>query len=174
MRQRDGVLSRNQLEDLIRAELPLVRDFWDLDEQLQPQGVDLTVATVARFAGPGQIGARNAERQLPAVEPMEPDSAGWWELEPGPYLLRFSETVTLPRDCMAYMRPRSSLLRCGAALHTAVWDAGYSGQGVALLVVYNPFGFRLQRAARVAQLVLHRLEHPVEEGYRGIYQGERS
>jgi len=54
-----------------------------------------------------------------------------------------------------------------------VWDAGYSGQGVALLVVYNPAGFRLQRRARVAQLVFHRLEQPVTEGYRGIYHGER-
>ncbi len=173
MGERDGVLSREQLLALLAGDPPLVRDLPAPDEQLQPHGIDLTVATVARYASKGQLGASDTARRLPEFEPIEPDSAGWWDLVPGPYLVRFSETVSLPPDCMAYARPRSSLLRCGVALHTAVWDAGYSGQGVALLVVYNPAGFRLQRSARIAQLVLHRLERPVAEGYRGAYQGER-
>ncbi|MCS7050185.1 MAG: deoxyuridine 5'-triphosphate nucleotidohydrolase [Thermomicrobium sp.] len=173
MNGRDGVLSREQLAALLASEPPLVRDLPVPEEQIQPHGIDLTVAAISRFGGQGQIGAQDAERRLPEFEPVEPDTAGWWELSPGPYLVRFTETVSLPPDCMAYARPRSSLLRCGVALHTAVWDAGYRGQGVALLVVYNPAGFRLRRWARVAQLVFHRLEQPVTEGYRGIYQGER-
>ncbi|MFN3337136.1 MAG: deoxyuridine 5'-triphosphate nucleotidohydrolase [Thermomicrobium sp.] len=173
MPERDGVLSREQLAVLLASDPPLVQDLQAPEEQLQPHGIDLTVAAVARFTGMGQVGAHDVERRLPMFEQLEPDAEGWWELSPGPYLLRFSETVSLPPDCMAYARPRSSLLRCGVALHTAVWDAGYSGQGVALLVVYNPAGFRLQRWARVAQLVFHRLEQPVTEGYRGIYHGER-
>lgn len=173
MSRRDGVLSREQLQALLAGDAPVVRDLVAPHEQLQPQGIDLTVAAIARFASQGQVGATDAVRRLPDFEPIEPDREGWWELTPGPYLVRFGETVALPADCMAYARPRSSLLRCGVALHTAVWDAGYTGQGVALLVVYNPFGFRLQRRARIAQLVLHRLEQPVTEGYRGAYQGER-
>ncbi|MCX7622901.1 MAG: deoxyuridine 5'-triphosphate nucleotidohydrolase [Thermomicrobium sp.] len=173
MRERDGVLIREQLAELLASEPPLARDLPAPAEQLQPHGIDLTVAAVARYVGQGQLAVSDAGRRLPEFVSLEPDAEGWWELAPGPYLLRFSETVSLPADCMAYARPRSSLLRCGVALHTAVWDAGYSGQGVALLVVYNPAGFRLQRSARVAQLVLHRLERPVAEGYRGAYQGER-
>jgi len=173
MGERDGVLTREQLAALLASEPPLVRDLPAPEEQLQPHGIDLTVAAIARYQGRGQIGTSDSERRLPQFVPLEPDPDGWWELAPGPYLLRFSETVSLPPDCMAYARPRSSLLRCGVALHTAVWDAGYRGQGVALLVVYNQDGFRLQRHARVAQLVLHRLERAVTEGYRGAYQGER-
>ncbi len=173
MERRDGVLTREQIVALLASDPPLVRDLPFPDEQLQPHGIDLTVAAIARYAGCGQLGVSDGERRLPEFEPIEPDAAGWWDLAPGPYLVRFSETVSLPPDCMAYARPRSSLLRCGVALHTAVWDAGYSGQGVALLVVYNPAGFRLQRSARIAQLVFHRLEFPVVEGYRGAYQGER-
>jgi dUTP pyrophosphatase len=73
---------------------------------------------------------------------------------------------------MALGRPRSSLLRSGGAIHTAVWDAGYHGRSQALLVVYNPQGFRVQRDARLLQLVFFRLEQPVRAGYQGRYLGE--
>jgi len=72
---------------------------------------------------------------------------------------------------MALARPRSSLLRCGVTVNTAVWDAGYSGRSQSLMVVYNPQGFRVQRNARVVQLVFLRLTQETE-GYRGVYQEE--
>jgi len=72
---------------------------------------------------------------------------------------------------MALGRPRSSLLRCGVTVGTAVWDAGYEGRSQSLLVVYNPRGFRLQKNARVAQLIFMRLSGKTE-GYKGAYQGE--
>ena len=72
---------------------------------------------------------------------------------------------------MALGRPRSSLLRCGVTVNTAVWDAGYSGRSQSLLVVYNPLGFRLQKDARVVQLVFFRLTGETK-GYQGKYQGE--
>jgi len=72
---------------------------------------------------------------------------------------------------MALARPRSSLLRCGVVVHSAVWDAGYSGRSQSLMVVHNPAGFRLQQNARVLQLVFLKLSGETA-GYRGIYQGE--
>jgi dUTP pyrophosphatase len=167
-----GVLSREQIRDLLRGEPPLVAGMPDPDNQVQPNGIDLTVDSVARFSDAGAVTVDNVHRRLPATEPVSLDRSGCWVLAPGAYLVRFSETVNLPSACMAYARPRSSLLRCGAALHTAVWDAGYSGQGVALLVVYNPAGFVLERQARIVQLVFHWLSEPTGEGYRGVYQGE--
>ncbi len=167
-----GVLSREEIAGLLEALPPLVEGMVDPEAQLQPNGVDLTVDSVARFAGPGTLARDNRDRRLPAVEELAFDEGEELFLPPGPYLIRFGETVNLPADCMAYARPRSSLLRSGVALHTAVWDAGYSGRGAALLVVYNPHGFRLQRHARVAQLVFHRLGRATAEGYQGAYQGE--
>mgnify|MGYP000103041915 CR=1 FL=1 len=61
--------------------------------------------------------------------------------------------------------------RCGVTIHTAVWDAGYSGRSEALLVVYNPAGFRVRRGARVLQLVFLGLDAPTLP-YDGRYQGE--
>jgi len=91
---------------------------------------------------------------------------------PGHYLVTFNEVVSLPRWLMALGRPRSSLLRMGVSLHTAVWDAGYGGRSQALLVVHNVAGFRLQRDARIAQLVFFPLSAPDDRGYDGGYQGE--
>lgn len=167
-----GVLSREDIEELLRGAPPLLLDMPDPAEQLQPNGVDITLEQVARFRGPGTLGRANAERVLPQTEelPFEPD--GTLYLSPGAYHVRFNETVNLPTWLMAYARPRSSLLRSGVALHTAVWDAGYSGRGTSLLIVYHPAGFRVARDARICQLVFHRLTGATASGYSGAYQHE--
>ena len=60
----------------------------------------------------------------------------------------------------------------GASLGTAVWDAGYVGRSTALLVVENSLGIRIERDARLMQLVFFTLTAPTERGYEGTYQGE--
>jgi len=65
----------------------------------------------------------------------------------------------------AIAKPRSSLLRCGVTVETAVWDAGYSGRSESLLVVFNNNGFRLRKNARILQLLFFRLGEEVREGY---------
>ncbi len=172
-RPEGAVLSREQIAALLDADTPIIDHLADRESQLQPNGIDLTLAAVAVFTGPGTLATDNQRRVLPDAEPLSFDERDSVTLQPGPYLVRFNETVNLPADVMAYARPRSSLLRSGVALHTAVWDAGYSGQGVALLVVYNPAGFRVERDARIVQLVFHRLEQATTQGYAGQYQGER-
>jgi dUTP pyrophosphatase len=84
----------------------------------------------------------------------------------------FNEIVNIPKDVAALARPRSSLLRSGATLETALWDPGYRGRSQSLLVVYNPFGLRLKRNARLMQLVFLRLDNEAEKVYTGKYQGE--
>jgi dUTP pyrophosphatase len=60
----------------------------------------------------------------------------------------------------------------GLHVPTAVWDAGYSGRGEGLLEVTNPYGVRLQRGARIVQLVVFRLTQAASAGYAGAYQHE--
>jgi dUTP pyrophosphatase len=167
-----GVLSRQEIERLLDGVPPLLSGMPDRAEQLQPNGVDLTLERVSRFRGPGQIGLTNAERILPQTEDLAFEPNGSLYLSPGAYQVRFNETVNLPDTLMAYARPRSSLLRSGVALHTAVWDAGYSGRGVALMVVYHPAGFRVYRDARICQLVFHRLGAATTAIYSGAYLNE--
>jgi len=84
----------------------------------------------------------------------------------------FNEIVNIPGDVAALARARSSLLRCGASLETALWDPGYRGRSQSLLVIHNPSGLRLKRNARLMQLVFMRLENEAEKLYEGRYQGE--
>jgi deoxycytidine triphosphate deaminase len=42
------------------------------------------------------------------------------------------------------------------------------------MAVLNSRGYRLQRGARVAQLVFFRLSAPTAEGYKGKYHGENA
>ena len=167
-----GVLNGDQLRALMGGEEPLLSRFADLDEQVQPNGFDLTVERAQSFAGAGHLAVSNAQRVLPSLSPVPDDGTGWLRLSPGPYLITFNEEVRLPHDVMALGRPRSSLGRCGVAIHSAVWDAGYHGRSSSLLIVSNPAGFGLELGARVLQLVFFRLEQAVKRGYTGVYQGE--
>lgn len=165
-------LVREDLLAALEARPPLVEGLLDREVQVQPHGIDLTVARVYRFLSPGRVGFPSALTDLPAVEeiPFAPD--GWVHLPPGAYRIRLAERVTLPLDVFAIARPRSSLLRMGVHVGTALWDAGYSGRGEALITVHNPHGLWLQHRARVLQLVFFRLDSPPQRGYAGRYQGE--
>jgi len=165
-------LDRNSIGHLIEGTPPLLEHFLSLEAQLQPNGFDMTVRDVARLATPGAISVEDSGRVLSETEPMGFGPDGWLQLEPGPFLVTFNEVVNLPLNIMALGRPRSSLLRSGVSIHTAVWDAGYSGRSQALLVVYHPDGYRVQRDARLMQLVFLQMETAASRGYQGRFQSE--
>lgn len=169
---RGSVIGRNGLLWLLAGQPPLVEGLLSTEEQLQPNGIDLTVRDIAMLSTEGRLGTADGERSLSQLMPLTYDALGWIHLSPGVYLITLNEIVNLPKDIMALGRTRSSLLRSGVALHTAVWDAGYSGRSQSLLLVYNPYGFRLRRNARVLQLVFFCLDVPDARGYSGIFQGE--
>ncbi len=138
-------------------------------EQVQPAGVDLRVASVFEFKGPGVLGVN--KRLLSDVVELEPRDSHWM-LKPGGYKVRFLDIVEVPLGYVGLCFPRSSLLRMGAYLGCAVWDPGYKGRGEALLHVTNPHGISLEMGARIAQLVFITLEDIPKEGYKGIYNRE--
>jgi dUTP pyrophosphatase len=166
-----SVLSGNDIRRLIKGNPPLVEGWLDLHEQVQANGFDLTMRDVALVQSRGQIAVDNRDRVVSGLSPLSFDKAGFLDLSPGVYMITYNEVVHLPKDIMALGRPRSSLLRCGVGVGTAVWDAGYEGRSQSLLVVHNPHGFRVQRNARLTQLVFLTLSGE-SEGYKGIYQGE--
>ncbi len=165
------VLSRYDIQGLLKQEPPLIEDCVDLKEQLQPNGFDLTLRQIAMLQSPGKLATSNSQRQVSELAPLVFDGLGFIYLVPGIYSITYNEIVHLPPNIMALATPRSSLLRCGVTVNTAVWDAGYSGRSQSLMVVYNTQGFHLQRNARIVQLVFFRLTQETE-GYRGAYQGE--
>jgi len=159
---------------MLEASPPLVENLCDAEQQVQPNGIDLTLKEVALLSSPGSMGTVNESRTLSSSSLLVFDGLGRVDLLPGCYLVTYNEVVNLPKNIMALAMPRSSLLRCGVSIHNAVWDAGYSGRSQSLMVVYNPQGFRLQRNARIVQMVFFFLSREVVQGYHGVFQGENT
>lgn len=136
--------------------------------QVQPNGVDLTVRRVFRIRGVGEISFDS--KKLPEYEELKWDSNGRLKLEPGAYIIEYNEVIEVPRDCIAMVFPRSTILRMGCDLRGALWDSGYVGRSRSLLIVYNPIV--LHKNARIAQLVYFKVVGEVGEVYRGEYQYE--
>ncbi|NWF77241.1 MAG: deoxyuridine 5'-triphosphate nucleotidohydrolase [Chloroflexi bacterium] len=157
---------------MLKASPPLVENLCDVQKQVQPNGIDLTLKEVALLSSPGGLGFSNEDRILSRASPLVFDGLGRIDLLPGCYLVTYNEVVNLPKNIMALAAPRSSLLRCGVSIHSAVWDAGYSGRSQSLMVVYNAQGFRLHRNARIVQMVFFSLSREVAQGYQGMFQGE--
>jgi deoxycytidine triphosphate deaminase len=150
---RSGAFVADQLDDL-RA------------DQIQPNGVDLTLGAVFEQTGTGSItmdGKTIGDRRE-----LDPDDEGLYRLRPGAYVVRYGERVCIPEEHVGFLYPRSSLLRNSCMLDTAVWDAGYEGIGEGLLEVHQEV--ELERDARIAQLVLTAADH--EGTYDGSYQNE--
>ena len=161
--------------DEIRARLdgpkPLVRGFIELEKQLQPAGFELTLGSVHALKSSGSLDFSNERRTRAELEDLEFEN-GLLHLQAGAYVIRYNEVVAIPKDIMALILPRSTLLRNGATLYTAVWDPGYEGRGHGLLSVYNPQGLKLYPNARIGQIIFLKLSRPVYQGYKGIYQYE--
>ncbi|PKB79192.1 MAG: hypothetical protein BZY88_14640 [SAR202 cluster bacterium Io17-Chloro-G9] len=166
------MLDRDSIGDLILGTPPLIESYLSLDQQLQPNGFDLTLREVACLTSAGSMGAGPDQRTLSDTEKLEFGPDQWLHLAPGSYLITFNEIINLPLDLMTLGRTRSSLLRSGVSIHTGVGDAGYRGRYQALLVVHLLQGYSLQKDARVVQLVFVRLVQAASQGYQGKFQGE--
>ena len=157
---------------MLEGNPPLVENLCDTQQQVQPNGIDLTLKEIALLDSPGSLGPGSERRTLSSTSPLIFDGIGRIDLLPGCYLVTYNEVINLPKNIMALARPRSSLLRCGVSIHNAVWDAGYSGRSQSLMVVYNTQGFRLYMNARIVQMVFFSLSREVAQGYQGMFQGE--
>jgi len=147
-----------------------VHNFVDLNLQEQINGIDLTLGEIYQFCEQGILDFDNSQRKIPKTKLLKSKN-GWYSLKTGIYLVRYRESVEIPLDCVALVLPRSSLLRMGATLYTALYDSGYRGRGIGLLAVFNPFGMKLSENARIGQIIFIKSEK-VEKGYEGEYLGE--
>ncbi len=141
----------------------------DKSVQEQPASFDLTVGGIASLEGTAALDFDNSERVLPKEKELTPNEDGWFVIQPGSYLVSYGEAVAIPENAAGIVLPRSSLMRMGATVISALWDPGYSGRGKGLLIASHPL--KLKKRARVAQLVLFRTEG-VNTQYSGQYQHE--
>ena len=167
-------LSDTEIRDRVLQNPPLVENYIDLKTQIQPHGFEMTVSEVYALFGAGAADFDNSGRKTSEKKQIDFSNGGWIHLDPGIYSVVLNETVHIPKDIGAIALHRSSLIRSGVVLATAVWDAGYSGRSECLMVVHNPAGFDLKKDARVMQLLFFRLGTNVDQLYNGIYQNENT
>ncbi len=95
-----GVLGRSEILNLLKLSPPLVEGMLDTQEQVQANGVDITVKEVSLLASAGKIEVSNEQRRLSALSPLYFDGLGSMDLLPGCYLLTYNEVVNLTRHVM--------------------------------------------------------------------------
>lgn len=140
-------------------------------EQLDCAGVKLTLCEAYDLSGAGEI--LSESKSIPQYLKIEPDQRGVFNLKRGAYVIRYCEYVKIPEDSMALAIPRSSLLRSGVTVFTAVWDPGYEGRGYGLMLVLNKYGVKIGVGAQIAQLIYIKLVEKSVLPYRGTYYLEK-
>ena len=78
-----SVLSREDIQSRMVAPDHLITEYQCLEEQLQPNGFDITVKTIDTMVSTGTIGKSNKDRVLPKMKPVKFCSDGWVELSTG-------------------------------------------------------------------------------------------
>jgi len=140
-------------------------------EQKQPAGYDVTVSNIQSFPETRFIlgitkGENSALNQVPIVD------GNYFDLDKGAYFVDLNEITTIPHDAIGILLPRSTLLRNGLDVRTALFDPGYSGQPKVMLVCHRPA--RVQKFARIGQLIILKSDSEFSQKYSGRYQGEGS
>jgi dUTP pyrophosphatase len=173
-----SVLSYGEIKKLLKYQNnfpPLIENAINIATQLQSNGVDLTVWKIYKFSNKaGKITFENSKRELPETYEIQFDENNCIYLPKGFYKIIVNEKINLPKDLMAIGAPRSSLLRMGVSIETAIWDAGYSGRSECLLVIFNDAGLHIEKNARVLQLIFIKLSKFSRsgKGYEGNYNQE--
>jgi deoxycytidine triphosphate deaminase len=159
------ILSGEEISTLIKKVAEV-----DSGTQQQPAGFDVSVNKIHSFPKTKQtLGIAKGENSSLHEVPLVND---YFELnEPGAYFVDLNEITTIPKDAIGILLPRSTLLRNGLDVRTALFDPGYSGQPKVMLVCHRPA--RIQRFARIGQLIIIKSDREFSSQYSGQYQGER-
>jgi deoxycytidine triphosphate deaminase len=158
------ILSGDEIDLLVRKVIVA-----DSGEQKQPAGYDVTVNNIhsfpqCRFTLGIAKGENSTLEEIPLV------NGSFYDLEPGAYFVELNEITTIPPDAIGILLPRSTLLRNGLDVRTALFDPGYSGQPKVMLVCHRPA--RIEKFSRIGQLVILKSDREFSQKYSGRYQGE--
>lgn len=114
---------------------------------------DLTAGEIHRIQEPGEIDFGGGEMTEPETEALETkkrhaeDEHGWWNLEPGNYLLVYNETLDLQEDRLL-LQPRPALAEIGVS-HPTMTVRRLPDVPLAV----PPSGARIKGNARISRLV---------------------
>ena len=134
-------------------------------------GFDLTLKEVKKIKGgivlKESTGLSDYEPVMPTLTSNE---KFLFELQPGTYSLTFEQGIKLDANHTAFIRHRSSVLRCGGIITSGVYDPGFEVDEMGgVLVATQPIDIEL--GARVAQVII--FENTTAKLYNGQWQKDK-
>lgn len=151
------------------------------DEDYQPSGMDLRLGNVfclktERDKLYGLVGGKkylpeHEEVPLYSVEVEGEKFLGWKLFSNQPYICQVDGQIKIGEKNAQFYLPRSTLLRAGVNVYTALGDLGYNGHLSFLVINHGARPFFIQKGERFAQLIDFEV-HGEGESYDGDYQEE--
>lgn len=142
------------------------------EKQVQPNAVDLTIDKVWLLEKGVFMLDGDSKHSLPrrAVHPIvrQTDGNEFFRLKNGTYLVVFEQTVKMGPAEAGIVVGRSTLMRNGVWLESALYDSGYRGHMHAGLTVATGIEFIFPRHERIAQFLCFEAE--ALRQYDGTYQ----
>ena len=165
---------------MINGEKILRERYQNLDEkQYQPAGIDLKLGKIETFdVGTNKFfGIIDGLKVVPDKSELVMNALSVngeiksvYSLRPGvPYLATVENQIKIDKESAQFYKPRSTLLRSGVYVMTALGDPGYNGHLSFLMMNFLPTDFVITKGERFAQLVDIRVDGAVNE-YDGDYQ----
>lgn len=141
------------------------------EEGIQQQGIDVRLESISEI-NPWNIGFVPVEgkTRIPRYNKINPDDHNVFHLEPGYYEVTLCEACNIPSNASLHYKTRSSLVRCGAIVHSGQFDAGFKTEAMGcFLHVIHPI--YIERGARIAQAIVFE-SNEVENTYQGQFAND--
>ena len=154
------------------------------EKDYQPSGLDLRLGNVFKMDYGKErfdvlYGIYNGQKKLPehvevgltTFKDVDEDKEvdGWMLLPNYPYICQVQEQIKIGENNAQFYLPRSTLLRAGINVYTALGDLGYNGHLSFLVINHGEKPFFIEKGERFAQLVDFEVRGG-SESYNGDYQ----
>jgi dCTP deaminase len=169
------MLSDIELKQYIKDRLLIIEPL--TDKTIQVNGVDLRIGNEIMYlettSTAPYLNTKNLDNIRYFTRKVKVDKRGF--IIPRNYniLIKVLEYIKLPWDLMGLCELRSSFARLGLSIPPTIIDAGYSGN-LTILLKGSSFPIKLYPKTRFLHIVFDKLGTPVENPYKGTFQGETS
>lgn len=134
-------------------------------------GYDLTLKSVKKIQGGMVLKDKTLVEEYEEVPPTLTSTGKYmFHLTEGAYSLTFDQGCKLPENKTAFIRHRSSVLRCGSIITSGVYDPGFEVDEMGGVMIVKE-DIRLEKGARVAQIIV--MENTPADLYAGQWQSHR-
>ena len=134
-------------------------------------GYDLTLKEVKQINGGIVMADKTIVDDYTIVVPSQNVNGKLiYKLEPGTYSITFEQGCNLDNKHTAFIRHRSSILRCGGIITSGIYDPGFEVDEMGgVLIATKPI--IIEKGARVAQIIM--FENNSADLYNGQFQGKK-